>query len=340
MSNMVEATNIKNENLSAVVAVVAVSEQTHQVQRVQPIIEAKSAEYMANAKSSNTLLAYRKDWDNFCQFCEDAGLQPLPADHNTVVSYLTVQADNHKVSTLERRIASISQAHQAAGYQTPTSSMEVRALMQGIRRTIGTAQTAKAPAVTADIKMMLATLPNNLLGCRDRALLLIGFAGAFRRSELVSLDVSDLEFKREGLIITIRKSKTDQEGQSRRIGVPYGSNCESCPVRSLQLWLEESGITEGPVFRSVNRHGNMQVGRLSDKAVSLVIKKYAEAAGLNPDNYSGHSLRAGLATSAAAAGVSERKIMDQTGHKSTTMVRKYIREGSLFNDNAAAGIGL
>ena len=303
-------------------------------------IAGKSADYMSQAKSKNTLTAYRKDWANFCQFCESAGLQALPASPETVITYLTVQADNHKVSTLERRIASISQAHQAAGYQTPTIDMQVRALMQGVRRTIGTAQKAKSPVLTRDIKDMIDTLPDNLLGIRDRALLLIGFAGAFRRSELVNINVEDLEFRREGLVITIKKSKTDQEGQGRKVAIPYGSNCNTCPVRSLQAWLEESGISTGPVFRSVNRHGNIQNGRLSDKAVSLVIKKYIEAAGLNPDNYGGHSLRAGLATSAAMNGVSERSIMAQTGHKSVNMVRRYIREGSLFNDNAAAGVGL
>ena len=323
MSNMIGSTNNENKNLRAVVTV-----------------EAKTADYMAHAKSENTLTAYRKDWQDFLLFCQASGLKSLPASTDAVVAYLTVQADTHKVSTLERRIASISQAHQAVGYPTPTSSMEVRILMQGIRRTNGTAQHGKTAAVTADIKMMLATLPNSLLGIRDRALLLVGFAGAFRRSELVALDVEDLEFKREGLVINVRKSKTDQEGNGRKVGIPYGSCCDTCPVRSLQRWLEQSGITSGPVFRSVNRHGNLQTGRLSDKSVALVVKRCAETAGLDSTKYSGHSLRAGLATSAAAAGASERAIMNQTGHRSLAMVRRYIREGNLFNDNAAASLGL
>lgn len=304
------------------------------------MINAKSTEYMSSAKAKNTLNAYKKDWQDFCQFCEATGLQSLPADPKTVINYLTIQAENHKVSTLERRIASISQAHQAAGFPTPTSTMQVRALMQGIRRTKGAAQTGKAPAVTSDIKAMVKSLPKNLLGNRDRALLLVGFAGGFRRSERVSLDVEDLEFRWEGLVITLRKSKTDQEGQGRRVAIPFGSNYETCPVRSLQFWLELSGTTMGPVFKSINRHGNLQESRLCDKTVSLVVKRCAEAAGLDSNKYSGHSLRAGLATSAAAAGVSERAIMSQTGHRSVNMVRRYIREGNLFNDNAAASIGL
>jgi len=303
-------------------------------------VATKAAEYMAQAKAKNTIDAYRRDWQDFEQFCVLAGLESLPAAPETVAAYLVTLADKCKVSTLERRIASISQAHQAAGFPTPTSDMQVRVLMQGIRREKGTAQEGKSPAVTSDIKAMVSNLPGTLLGIRDRALILIGFAGGFRRSELVALNVEDLEFKREGLVIILRRSKTDQEGAGRKVAIPYGSHCDTCPVRSLQLWIEQSGITSGPVFRSVNRHGNLQEGRLSDKAVALVVKRCAEAAGLDPAKYSGHSLRAGLATSAAAAGASERAIMNQTGHRSQAMVRRYIREGNLFNDNAAAQLGL
>jgi len=326
MNNLIEVANNENDTLRAVMPVVTV--------------EAKANEYMAAAKSSNTIKAYRKDWQDFYQFCEATGLESLPSTPDTVVNYLVTLAEDHKVSTLERRIASISQAHQAAGYPTPTADIQVRVLMQGIRRTLGTSQTAKAPALTSDIKAMVSILPSTLLGIRDRSLLLIGFAGGFRRSELVALDVADLEFNREGLVIYLRHSKTDQEGHGRRVAIPYGSNCDTCPVRSLQLWLEQSGIKSGPVFRSVNRHGNPQEGRLSDKAVALVVKRCAEAAGLDSSKYSGHSLRAGLATSAAMNGASERAIMNQTGHRSQAMVRRYIREGNLFNNNAAASLGL
>ena len=177
------------------------------------------------------------------------------------------------------------------------------------------------------------------MGKRDRALLLVGFAGAFRRSELVSLDVSDVTFDPNGLTIRLRRSKTDQEGEGRKVGLPYGSNLATCPVRALQEWLSAGSISEEALFVGINRHGTPQ-GRLSACAVALIVKKVVAAAGLNPDLYAGHSLRAGLATSAAMAGVSERSIMAQTGHRSVQMVRRYIRDGSLFRENAAAGIGL
>lgn len=210
----------------------------------------------------------------------------------------------------------------------------------GIRRTKGVAQQGKAPAVTADVRAMVAALPDTLLGLRDRAILLLGFAGAFRRSELVDLDREDLEIGSEGITATLRRSKTDQEGEGRKIGIPYGVRPETCPVRAILAWLDAAGIEDGPMFRSVNRHGQLQPGRLSDKAVALVVKRQAQACGLDPARYAGHSLRAGLATSAAAAGVQERTFMAQTGHRSEKMVRRYIREGSLFRENAAAAVGL
>jgi integrase len=179
-----------------------------------------------------------------------------------------------------------------------------------------------------------------LLELRDRALLLLGFAGAFRRSELVSLDVEDLEFSRAGLVVRLRRSKTDQEGQGRRIGVPRGQRAETCPLMALQAFLKAASIESGPLFRGVNRHGQLLQGRLSDRAVALVVKRRVEAVGLDPERFAGHSLRAGLATSAAAAGASERAIAKQTGHKSMAVLRRYIRDGDLFRDNAAAAVDL
>ena len=192
--------------------------------------------------------------------------------------------------------------------------------MKGIRRVKGAAQDAKAALVTEDIREMVETLPDNLKGARDRALLLLGFAGAFRRSELVGLDVADLEFVKEGVRVTIRRSKTDQEGEGRVVGIPFGSRIETCPVRSLEAWGEASQIETGPVFRSINRHGQIQPGRLSGAAVAQVVKSAAGAAGLDPTKYAGHSLRAGLATAAAAAGVAASAIQAQTGHKSLAML--------------------
>ncbi len=181
---------------------------------------------------------------------------------------------------------------------------------------------------------------DRLIACRDRALLLLGFAGAMRRSELVGLDVADVVETADGLVVTIRRSKTDQEGQGRKIGIPYGSKLATCPVRSLRAWKARAKITEGPLFRQVNRHGKVLEGRLGDRTVALVVKRAVAATGVDATNYAGHSLRAGLATAAAMAGVSERVIQGQTGHKSLPILRRYIREGSLFRENAAAEVGL
>jgi integrase len=179
-----------------------------------------------------------------------------------------------------------------------------------------------------------------MIGTRDRAIVLLGFAGAFRRSELVGLDTEDCAFGRDGLTVTLRRSKTDQEGQGRKIGIPYGSNPETCPVRVLQAWIGRAGITAGPLFRALNRHGQLQPGRLSGIDVARVVKKLAQRSGLDGAKYAGHSLRAGHATSAAIAGASERSIMNQTGHRSVQMVRRYIRDGSLFRENSAGKLGL
>jgi integrase len=297
-------------------------------------------DFIRQAKAANTVRAYRSDWQHFEAWCKVHRLAPLPAAQGTVALYLSSLAQSHKTSTIQRRVSAISQAHQAAGHESPTRALPVRTLLAGIRRSKGTAPATKAPVLTADVRAMLGTLKDGLLGARDRALLLLGFAGGFRRSELVGLDVSDVDFTADGLVVALRRSKTDQEGEGRKVGIPYGSNPDTCPVRSLEAWLQKSGISEGPLFHSVNRHGQPRSGRLTDKTVARVVKRTAQAAGLDPAKYSGHSLRAGLATAAAIGGASERAIMNQTGHRSLGMVRRYIRDGSLFRENAAASLGL
>jgi site-specific recombinase XerD len=300
----------------------------------------RARDYAKHADAANTLRAYRADWADFTTWCEGAGRISLPAAPETVALYLAARAPACKVSTLQRRLSAISRAHQAAGYEFTTRVEPLKRVWKGIRNKQGTAQTGKAPVMTEDIKAMLAALPANLLGIRDRAMLLLGFATAFRRSELVSLNVNDLEFTRDGLVVTLRKSKTDQEQAGRKIGIPYVSRPDLCPVRALQGWLEASSITSGALFRSINRHGKLQPGRLTDQAVAIVVKRAAAAANLNPDRFAGHSLRAGHATSAAANGAPERVIMAQTGHKSLNMVRRYIRDGNLFRENSATYLGL
>jgi site-specific recombinase XerD len=296
--------------------------------------------FIGQTKAPSTIRAYRSDWRHFEAWCIVRDLEALPAAPETVALYLTDLASSFKASTLQRRISSISQAHQAANLDSPTGERVVRMTHAGIRRAIGTAQMGKSPVLTVELRAMAATLGGDLLGIRDRALLLLGFAGAFRRSELVSLNVDDVVETSDGLVVTLRRSKTDQEGAGREVGIPYGSTLATCPVRALQAWREAAGITEGALFRAVGRGAVAGERRLSDKSVALTVKRTARAAGLDPANYAGHSLRSGLATSAAAAGASERAIMAQTGHKSLPMVRRYIRNGSLFRENAAAAVGL
>lgn len=296
--------------------------------------------YLRSAKAPATLRAYRTDWRDFTAWCAARSLDGLPAEPRTVALYLTDLAGVKACATLQRRITSISQAHQAAGHEPPTRSMIVRETWRGIRRTFGTASEGKAPARTVEMRAMVATLDDTLAGTRDRALLLVGFAGALRRSELVALDVADVVENGDGLVVTVRRSKTDQEGAGEQLGLPYGSDPATCPVRALRAWLGASGIESGPIFRPITRHGAMGERRLSDRAVAEVVKRAASAAGLDAGRYAGHSLRAGLITSAAEAGVLERDIMRHSRHKSVPVMRRYIRGATLFQSNAAAAVGL
>lgn len=304
-------------------------------------LASQAEHYLRASQAENTRRAYASDWRHFLSWCKAAGRGSLPASPETLVLYLSALAQTAKTSTLTRRLSAITQAHQAVGSESPTHHLAVRKLMAGIRREKGTAQTGKRPVTTEDLRAMMAMLSSKrILDVRDRALLLLGFAGAFRRSELVGLNVDDLEINREGLIVTIRRSKTDPEGQGRRVGIPYGSTPATCPVRALQAWLQILDTHGGPLFQTINRHQQIGRKRLTAQSVALVVKRAATSAGLEAAQLAGHSLRAGLATAAAAAGVSERAIMAQTGHRSLMTLRKYIREGSLFLENAAAKVGL
>lgn len=300
----------------------------------------KARHYFDAAQSANTRRAYASDMKAFGLWCAGRGLSALPAEPQTVALYLTDHAGKLRNTTLGRHLVSIADAHKLAKLDSPTTHTLVKKVWAGIRREHGTAAQGKTPTLTADLRAMVDGLADSPLEIRDRALLLIGFAGAFRRSELVGLNAGDVAITGDGLAVTLRKSKTDQEGEGQKIGLPYGSNPATCPVRALQAWLALAGIKDGPLFRPLNRHGQIGTARLSDKAVARTVKGRLEAAGIDPTSYAGHSLRSGLATSAAAAGVSERSIMAQTRHKSLPMVRRYIRDGSLFRDNAAAKVGL
>jgi site-specific recombinase XerD len=305
-------------------------------------IEKEALDYAYRSRAANTVRAYRADWAHFVEWCRTHNRASLPAEPETVALYITYLANrgNRRTTTIARRLVTISEVHRSRGLETPVRHSAVRAVWDGVKRTFGFTPRGKLPTLLIDIQEMLAALPNSLLGARDRALLLIGFAGAMRRSELVRLDVTDVVRSNQGLAITIRFSKTDQEGRGRTVGIPFGENEDTCPVRAYDEWVEQASIRHGPVFRSVSRHGRVSPRRLTDKTVARVVKRSLMLASRDSTNYSGHSLRAGLATQAALCGVPERAIQDQTGHRNLMMLRRYIRAGSLFLDNAAAKIGL
>ncbi|HYT25544.1 MAG TPA: tyrosine-type recombinase/integrase [Actinomycetota bacterium] len=297
--------------------------------------------YVLRSKAPATLKAYATDWRHFSDWCSARGLAALPADVKTVAAYLAAHGGRLAVTTLRRRLSSISQIHQAAGHRTPTATAEVRLVWQGIVRTHGRRPARQAePAVTDTLRAMVATLDGGLLGRRDRALLLIGFAGFLRRSELVALDVADVVEVPEGLEVLLHRSKTDQEGEGAVLPIPYGAHEATCPVRAWRAWVTAAGIAEGPAFRGVDRHGNVATTRLSDKTVARAVKRAAERAGLDTAAFSGHSLRAGLAVAAARAGVAEELIMEQGRWKSPAVARSYVRKGQLWRDVAAAQVGL
>lgn len=313
-------------------------------QNTEIILSDNAHKYLVNSKSARTRQAYRSDLKHFTAFCQSQHVSALPSTPTTVAAYLVMLAEaGRKPATMSRRLAAISKAHSAAQLDSPASTKHavVKEVWSGIRRTVGTAQTTKAATTTDYLKLMLAQVPVTLTGSRDRALLLATFAGALRRSEVVALNVEDVAYVPEGLVVTIRSSKTDQERAGQKVAVALGRVPETCPVRSLRAWLLKGGITSGPLFRGVDRWGKVQTGALTDQVVALVVKKYAHLAGLDATLFSGHSLRAGLATSASKVnGVDERLIMKQTRHKSEAMVRRYIRDSNLFNQNISGMVGL
>lgn len=300
----------------------------------------QASDYIKQSKASNTWKAYKSDWHHFQVWCQDHKQISLPASPETITYYITSLATTYKTSTIQRRLATIAQHHQGNGFDDPTKHILVKETWKGLRRAKGTSQTQKSPVLIDQLKQILFQLPKTTKGIRDKALLLIGLCCGFRRSELVSLNVDDLKFVREGLVITLRKSKTDQEQQGRDIALPYTNNKYLCPIHSLKDWLKASSIKEGAIFRSVNRHGQIMDSRLSDKAVSLIVKHYVGTLGLDSKLFAGHSLRAGLVTSLALAGLSESAISRQSGHKSSQMIKRYIRHANLFQDHPVTKLGL
>ena len=294
---------------------------------------------LQSSKANNTVRAYKSDFSDFGLFCAQNGFKSLPSEPKIVSLYLTyLSTKDAKMSTLKRRLVSIGVIHKHKGHYLDTKHPSIIENLMGIKRRKGNKQKQKKPLLISSLKQVIDVIDNKKIEeikkFRDRSIILIGFSGGFRRNEIVSLDYDDLDFVKEGLKISLKKSKTDQFGEGFVKGLPYFENSQYCPVVSLRKWIEISKINSGALFRRFIKGSKLSENRLSDQTVALLIKDYLEIAGINSRNYSGHSLRSGFATSAAESGAEERNIMAMTGHKSTQMVRRYIREASLFKNNA------
>ena len=294
---------------------------------------------LQNSKANNTVRAYKSDFNDFGLFCAKNGFKSLPSEPKIVSLYLTyLSTKNIKMSTLKRRLVSIGVIHKLKGHYLDTKHPSIIENIMGIKRRKGSIQKAKKPLLISHLKQIINTIDEEKIEeikkYRDRSIILIGFSGGFRRNEIVSLDYEDLDFVPEGLKINLRRSKTDQFGKGFTKALPFFDSSQYCPVVSLKNWLEISKINSGPVFRRFIKGSKLSENRLTDQTVALLIKEYLNLTGINGKNYSGHSLRSGFATSAAESGVEERSIMAMTGHKSTEMVRRYIKEANLFKNNA------
>ncbi len=304
-------------------------------------LSAKSLASLTETKSENTLNAYESDWNDFCDWCKYHKEISFPATPETIVNYINDLADYAKAATIKRRISAISENYNAAGRAAtnPCKAWIVKEALIGLTRLKGSIQVGKTPIYWEELQEMVAAMDlSTLHGLRDRAVLLLGFMGAFRRSELSGLDVSDIRKFPQGIVITIRKSKTDQTQEGQQIGIPYLKDKDMDCIAALRAWLSKAEIKEGPLFRGFLKNEKISKKRMSDKAVNLIVKKYAAAIGLDPDLYGAHSLRHGFATYAAMHGIEERLIMKQTRHRSVEMVRRYINEADLFTNNPISKI--
>ena len=289
-------------------------------------LEIETLKNLKNSKAKNTLRAYQADFKDFSIFCSKNGFSSIPTEPKILSLYLTHLSATSKFSTLKRRIASISVVHKMKGHYLDTKHPIVMENLHGIRRAKRTKQLGKKPILINDLKSIINAIDQfnkiEKKKLRDKAILLVGFSGGFRRSELVEIEYDDVEFVSEGVKIFIKRSKTDQSGEGMIKAIPYFENKNFCPVVNLKKWIDYSVIKSGKIFN------------ISDKSVALIIKKYASLSGLDPNKYGGHSLRSGFATSTAESGAEERNIMAMTGHKTTQMVRRYIKDANLFKNNA------
>ena len=293
---------------------------------------------LKSSKSINTLRAYKSDFKDFAAFCYKHGLTSLPTEPKIVSMYLTHLSKNSKISTLRRRLVSIGMVHKLKGHYLDTKHPIIIENLMGIRRLKGSIQKGKKPLLINHLKSIINSINEQNIAetkkLRDKTIILIGFGGGFRRTELISIDYDDLEFVPEGLKITLRRSKTDQFGEGMIKGLPYFDDENYCPVINLRKWLEISEIRSGSIFRRFSKGSSLTDYRLTDQSVVLIIKKYLRLAGIENKNFAGHSLRSGFATVAADSGADERSIMAMTGHKTTQMVRRYIKEANIFKNNA------
>lgn len=296
-------------------------------------------DYISKSKSKSTRKAYQNAWLDFEQWCSSKGLSSLPAMPATIAAYLIDRAKTHKIATLDQRLVAIRQAHKMAGYPIDKNNPLIFDTFKGIRNTHGVAQIRKMPIIVEDLREMVKDFGDNLIGKRDRALLLIGFTGAFRRSEIVSIQIEDLAFKREGIEIMLRRSKTDQEGKGEILPIPYGSNIDTCPVRAVQEWIEASGLKTGYLFRSINKHGHIRDKCMSPASVAFIIKRNNHVKG-KESQFSGHSLRAGFCTQSALSGVAPHASMRQARQKKFETHQKYIRIADMWKECAATKLGL
>ena len=299
-------------------------------------LSAKAKRRMEHAKADNTLRAYSSDWRDFVDWCTHHEEPFLPTTPETIVNYINDLADDAKANTVSRRITAISENHIAAGYarKNPAKEGIVRTAMSAIRREKGTFQHGKAPILMETLYLLSDCFGNDIVSLRDKALSFLGFAGAFRRSELVRIQMEELSFSPQGMTIFVPHAKGDQLGHGSTIAIPYAPDKEICAVRAVQSWIKAAQIHSGPLFRSFLRNKTVRQQQLSDKSVALIVKKYAGMAGLDANNFAGHSLRRGFATSAAQHDVDALTIMRQTRHKSEKMVHRYIDQGNIFKDNA------
>ena len=309
------------------------------------ILQDETISNLRSSKANNTLRAYKSDFKDFSLFCIKHNLQSMPSNPHTVSVYLTSLSKlDVKISTLRRRLVSIGVIHKLKGHYLDTKHPIIVENLLGIKRTKGSFQTGKKPILINHLNKIIESINKEnypkIKKLRDKSLILIGFSGGFRRSEIISIDYEDLEFVEEGLKIIVKRSKTDQYGEGHLKGIPYFTNEMLCPVRTLKDWIDISKINSGPIFRKFNKGFNLSNLRLTDQTIALLIKDYLNKAGLDSKSYSGHSLRSGFASVTAEAGADERSIMAMTGHKTTQMVRRYIREANIFKNNALNKINL